>query len=127
MSELQWEQQIIDDCRASQAASRALSCLSSDSKKQLLLSMADHLEQQANVIADVNAQERKQAVNRGLAPAFVDRLTLNTTGVKSMATGVRQVASLADPVGRELAAWTVDSGLRIARVAVPLGVVAMIY
>ncbi len=67
------------------------------------------------------------AAANDLTPALRDRLMLDAKRVEAMAKGVEDVAALPDPVGRELARWTVPSGLDIARVATPIGVIGMIY
>jgi glutamate-5-semialdehyde dehydrogenase len=59
--------------------------------------------------------------------AFRDRLTLNDTRVEAMARGLEDVAALPDPLGRVLADWTQPNGLRIQRIATPIGVIGMIY
>jgi glutamate-5-semialdehyde dehydrogenase len=69
----------------------------------------------------------KPPAAKGLDAAMLDRLALDEARVEGIAGGVEAVSSLADPIGRELARWTVPSGLDIARVAVPLGVIGIIY
>src|SRR5690606_25267221 len=71
---------------------------------------------------DVEREERG-----GMAPALLDRLRLSTARIEAMAGGLRQVAGLPDPVGEISEGWTRPNGLRINRVRVPLGVVAIIY
>ena len=63
----------------------------------------------------------------GVSDTVVDRLRLDAARIEGMAAGLRQVAALADPVGEVLDGWTRPNGLRISRVRVPLGVVAIIY
>lgn len=127
MNETMINDEIIAGCQAAKQAEQVVAQLSSDTKKQLLLSMADALLVQADKLVAVNQQEVFEAQSQGLDAAFIDRLTLNHQGVTAMATGMRAVANSADPVGRVLASWQVESGLTISRVAVPLGVIAMIY
>ncbi|MFC1674104.1 glutamate-5-semialdehyde dehydrogenase, partial [Pseudomonadota bacterium] len=64
---------------------------------------------------------------KGLTPALIDRLVLNDERIEGMASGLEAIAELADPVGRVLADWERPNGLRIKRVAVPLGVIGVIY
>ncbi len=127
MNETMISDEIIAGCQAAKQAEQVVAQLSSDTKKKLLLSMADALLVQADKLVAVNQQEVFEAQSQGLDAAFIDRLTLNHPGVTAMATGMRAVANSADPVGRVLASWQVESGLIISRVAVPLGVIAMIY
>jgi glutamate-5-semialdehyde dehydrogenase len=69
----------------------------------------------------------RAAEERDLSAALLDRLRLDAARVEAMARGLEDIASLPDPVGRVLAEWTRPNGLRIARVAVPLGVLGIIY
>ncbi len=68
-----------------------------------------------------------RATDQGVSDTVIDRLRLTEAKIEAMASGLRQVASLADPVGEVLDGWTRPNGLRIHRVRVPLGVVAIIY
>ena len=69
----------------------------------------------------------REARARGLTPAFVDRLTLDDKRIEAMARAVEDIAALPDPVGRVLATFERPNGLKIERVATPLGVVGVIY
>ena len=84
------------------------------------------IEQQAKILA-ANAKDVEQAKANNISGAFLDRLILNPSRVVAMADGLRQIAQLPDPVGNELARWQRPNGLDIARVAVPLGVIGVIY
>jgi glutamate-5-semialdehyde dehydrogenase len=90
----------------------------------LLLAAAALREHQAQIIA-ANAEDIAAAP--GLTPAFRDRLLLNPARVEAMAKGLEEVAALPDPVGRVLAEWQRPNGLRLQRVAQPLGVIGMIF
>ena len=109
--------------RARRAASR-VALLSTEQKNELLLSIAEAIEKNQESILDAN---RIDVESSGLTGAMLDRLLLNPERVSSMASGVRDVAKLADPVGEVLAEWTRPNGLRIRKVRVPLGVVGIIY
>jgi glutamate-5-semialdehyde dehydrogenase len=78
-------------------------------------------------ILAANARDMAAASQRNLAPSLLDRLALDPKRVAAMAKGLEEIAALPDPVGRELARWTRPNGLDIARVAVPLGVIGIIY
>ncbi|MEL6197770.1 MAG: glutamate-5-semialdehyde dehydrogenase, partial [Pseudomonadota bacterium] len=78
-------------------------------------------------IAEANAADMTAGREKGLSAAMLDRLLLTPERIAAMASGLTSIAGQADPVGRELAAWTVPSGLGIRRVATPLGVVGVIY
>ena len=78
-------------------------------------------------ILDANAADVAQAEADGTSATVIDRLRLTAARIESMADGLRQVASLPDPVGEVLDGWVRPNGLRIQRVRVPLGVVGIIY
>ncbi len=109
------------------AASRALATASTREKDAGLLLAADGLLECADDVLAANARDVERAEAAGAGPTVVDRLRLTTAKIEGMAGGLRQVASLPDPVGEVLDGWTRPNGLRIRRVRVPLGVVAIIY
>ena len=113
--------------QAKQAAS-VLACASSDQKNQALQAMAQQLRQQAEAIKIANARDMEAAKANGISGAFLDRLELNDARIEAMAAGLEAIATLDDPVGKELARWQrKENRLDIARVAVPLGVIGVIY
>jgi glutamate-5-semialdehyde dehydrogenase len=114
-----------DAARAARAATAALAVAPSAIKDQaLLLAAAALREREAQIIA-ANAEDIAAAA--GLTPAFRDRLLLNPARVEAMAKGLEEVAALPDPVGRVLTEWQRPNGLRLQRVAQPLGVIGMIF
>jgi len=113
--------------RRSKAASRALATASTAQKNEALNAAADRLVASSDTILDANAVDVSRAEAEGVSPTVVDRLRLDEKRIASMAGGLRQVASLADPVGEIIDGWVRPNGLRISRVRVPLGVVAIIY
>jgi glutamate-5-semialdehyde dehydrogenase len=113
--------------RRAKAASRVLATASTTAKDAALVAAADLLVQRTSEILDANAADVARAEAAGTASTVVDRLRLTPARVESMADGLRQVAALPDPVGEVVAGWTRPNGLRIEKVRVPLGVVAIIY
>ncbi|CAB4611519.1 unannotated protein [freshwater metagenome] len=113
--------------RRSKAASRVLATASSAQKNDALMAAADLLVKSADTILAANAVDVARAESDGVSPTVVDRLRLDEKRIGSMAGGLRQVASLADPVGEVIDGWVRPNGLRISRVRVPLGVIAIIY
>ncbi|MFO0466755.1 MAG: glutamate-5-semialdehyde dehydrogenase [bacterium] len=114
-----------DAARAARAATTALAAAPRAIKDQaLLLAAAALREREAQIIA-ANAEDIAAAP--GLSPAFRDRLLLNAARIEAMAKGLEEVAALPDPVGRVLAEWQRPNGLRLQRVAQPLGVIGMIF
>jgi len=107
-------------------ASRVLARASSAAKNAALLAAADLLEARTEELLAANVADVARADGTGAAVA-IDRLRLDPGRVASMARGLRQVAALADPVGEVAEGWVRPNGLRIRRVRVPLGVVAIIY
>lgn len=108
-------------------ASRQLSGLSGETKNRVLLKMADALEREAGRIMDKNAYDMKNGKEANLSSALMDRLLLNEKRIAGMAQAIREIAALKNPVGRILEGWVNDNGLRIEKVAVPIGVIGIIY
>lgn len=113
--------------REARAASYALAALATVQKNALLLELAALLEAESAAVVAVNAEDMAAARASGMDEAMQDRLLLTPERVRAIASDVRQVAGLEDPVGKVLGGHTLDSGLRLSRRAVPLGVVASIY
>ena len=108
-------------------AGRLLAKQTGEAKRDLLLAMADEVERSASSILSANAGDMEQARAEGVSAALLDRLFLNEDRVKGMAAGLRQVAHLPDPVGMITGGWTLANGIRLQRLRVPLGVIAVIY
>lgn len=113
--------------KAAQEASYQLALLSGHEKNRVLEKIADSLEAQAEPILTANQQDVDEARKNGLSEAMLDRLQLTPARLKGIADDVRQVCNLADPVGQVIDGGLLDSGLRIERRRVPLGVVGVIY
>lgn len=112
---------------AARQASYKLAQLSCREKNRVLETIADHLESQSEEILVANAEDLAQARENGLSEAMLDRLALTPARLTSIANDVRQVCMLADPVGQVIDGGLLDSGLRIERRRVPLGVIGVIY
>ena len=96
-------------------------------KDAALLAAAEGLVDRAGEVLAANAEDVERARAGGVSATVIDRLRLDARRIEAMAGGLRQVASLADPVGEVLAGWVRPNGLRISQVRVPLGVVGIIY
>ena len=118
---------VVELGRRAKEASRALATASTATKDDALRAGADLLVARTDEILAANAVDVDRAERDGVAATVVDRLRLDAGRVDAMAGGLRQVAGLADPVGEVLDGWVRPNGLRIRRVRVPLGVVAIIY
>ena len=111
----------------SRDAARALAKLNAPAKDALLHVMAAGIEKSAGRIKVANAKDLESGKKAELSPAMLDRLTLTDKRIAEMAKGVRDVAALADPVGKIISEWTRPNGMRIQKVRVPLGVILIIY
>ncbi|MBI2801372.1 MAG: glutamate-5-semialdehyde dehydrogenase [Gammaproteobacteria bacterium] len=110
---------------AARAAAITLARASTQMKNTALLAIATEIEAQAPVILQAN--ERDLAAAHGLDAAMRDRLSLNASRVAAMAAGVREIASLNDPIGEIQDLAFRPSGIQVGRMRVPLGVVGIIY
>jgi len=113
--------------RAARDAAHALGLSPAAQRNQALRLAAAKIRARAAQIAETNAADHAAAVEKGLSAAMIDRLTLTPARIEAMAQGLEEVAALPDPLGRVLAEWTRPNGLQIRRVAVPLGVIGIIY
>jgi glutamate-5-semialdehyde dehydrogenase len=118
---------VADLGRRARAASRVLATASATVKNAALLTAADLLVDRSAGILAANQVDLDAAATAGTEAGPLDRLRLTEARLAAMATGLRTVAGLADPVGEVLDGWRRPNGLLIERVRVPLGVVAIIY
>lgn len=109
------------------AASRRLARSSTDIKNAALLRMADELIRHRDLIVSENERDVRAAGEKGLSSAMIDRLTVKDATLQAMAQGLREVASLPDPVGRVTSMWRRPNGLLVGRMRIPLGVIGIIY
>lgn len=108
-------------------ASKTIATLDPHTKVSVLMQMADALEKNADTILAENEKDLQEARKANLASALVDRLLLNAKRIADMAQAVREIATLKEPIGRVLEGWVVQSGLRIEKVSIPIGVIGIIY
>jgi glutamate-5-semialdehyde dehydrogenase len=113
--------------RLAREAARELALASTAQKNEALERMAARIEAGTEQIIEANRQDLEAARSRGRDLAFLDRLMLDGLRVAGIARGLREVATLPDPVGQTMAKWTRPNGLEISRVRVPLGVIGIIY
>jgi glutamate-5-semialdehyde dehydrogenase len=120
-------EQMTQLAKQAKAASRELAKLTTGEKNECLLAMAGALEKNADALKEANALDMDAAVNHGLSSAMLDRLKLDDKRVAAMAKGLREVAALPDPVGRILDERIRPNGLKLQKIATPIGVVVIIY
>ena len=113
--------------KQAKAASRELAKLTTGKKNACLLAMATALEQNAAALKEANALDMDAAAKNGLPSAMLDRLKLDDKRIAAMAKGLREVAALADPVGRILDERIRPNGLKLQKISTPIGVVVIIY
>jgi len=113
--------------RRAREASAALALANAGDKTAALRNAAAAVRARAAAILEANARDLAEAEEQGLAPALRDRLALDPKRLEAIAAGLEAIAALPDPVGRVLHQWTRPNGLAIERVAVPLGVIGIIY
>ncbi|KXP13494.1 gamma-glutamyl-phosphate reductase [Tsukamurella pulmonis] len=113
--------------RAARAASKRLITLTTEQKNAALHAAADALLANKDRILAANAEDVERARAAGTEESLIDRLALTEARVDGIASGLRQVAGLPDPVGNVLRGSTLPNGLELRQVAVPLGVVGIVY
>ena len=118
---------VAETCAAAKRAARTLASASTEAKNAALEATALLLEERTPEVLEANAADLADERAVALTDALRDRLTLTPERVAAMAEGVRAVAALEDPVGEELERKTLDSGLDLRKLRVPLGVVAVVY
>ncbi|KVO75200.1 gamma-glutamyl-phosphate reductase [Burkholderia ubonensis] len=121
------DQYMTDLGRRARQASRAMARASTAAKNAALDAVARAIERDAQALKDANARDVARARDKGHDAAFIDRLTLSDKALKTMVEGLRQVASLADPIGEIGNLKFRPSGIQVGQMRVPLGVIGIIY
>ena len=119
--------QMLDMGKRARAASTALAKTSAEIRTAGLEAMAAALKAATPALMEANAKDMAGGQTKGLSPAMLDRLALDQPRIAAIAGALQDIAALPDPVGSEIARWTMPSGLDIARVRTPLGVIGIIY
>jgi glutamate-5-semialdehyde dehydrogenase len=113
--------------RQAKAASRELAKLTTTEKNACLFAMATALEQNVDPIKEANALDMEFGAQHGLSAAMLERLKLDDKRIADMAKGLREVATLPDPVGKILDERIRPNGLKLQKISTPIGVVVIIY
>ncbi|MGP9074918.1 glutamate-5-semialdehyde dehydrogenase [Geobacillus thermodenitrificans subsp. calidus] len=119
--------ELLEKAERLKTASQTLAMLSTEEKNAALEQIAKAIDRKRAVILAENEKDMAAGRSQGLSPALLDRLQLTNERIDQIISGVRQVASLPDPVGDIIEEWTRPNGLRIQTVRVPLGVIGMVY
>lgn len=120
-------QEMLQLGKKAKEVSQVLSKINTQDKNAALHLMADSLETHTELIIQANQMDIQNAREFGLSEPLIERLTLNESRIQGMAAGIRQVASLPDPLTVTDGEWVNSNGLRISRRRVPLGVIGIIY
>src|SRR5258708_32978506 len=113
--------------KQAKAASRELAKLTTAEKNSCLLAMAAALETESAGLKQANALDMEAGAKMSLTSAMLDRLKLDDKRIAAMATGLREVAALPDPVGKILDERIRPNGLKLRKISTPIGVVVIIY
>ena len=119
--------ELLTQAKAIKAAAFQIANTGSEQKNQLLSAIIEELREHTDDILSANKQDIQTARDAGQNENRIDRMLLNDARIEAMITGIQQVISLADPIGDIIPFNTLENGLRIAQMTVPLGVVGMIY
>ena len=113
--------------RNSKVAYERLSTASNEEKNDALHLIANEIENNEEHILSENKKDIQIARSSNLSEAMIDRLSLDDLGIKNIASSMRDIAKLNDPVGNELDSWDRPNGLHIKKVSIPIGVIGIIY
>ncbi|AKA68301.1 glutamate-5-semialdehyde dehydrogenase [Clostridium scatologenes] len=118
---------IFDKALNAKEASRKLAYLSTEEKNKALINMSEALINNESFITEQNEKDLKEGKSNGMTKALLDRLALNHKRIEDMALGLKNVASMDDPIGQVLKMWKRPNDLQIGQMRVPLGVIGIIY
>jgi len=118
---------IAEIAKRARIAARTLAASSGAERNQLLLNIADELEKNLDLILKANQIDMDAAKSAGISSSLQDRLLLTEKRIKEMAAATRDIAKLADPLGKVLVERNLDNGLNLKQKSVPFGVVGMVY
>jgi glutamate-5-semialdehyde dehydrogenase len=119
--------EILEMGKEARRAAQLLAVASTEQKNAALLAMAAHIRNNSAALISENQKDLGAARAKNMKQAFIDRLLLNDARIEAMAKGLEDVAALSDPVARVLEKWVRPNGMEISRVAVPIGVIGIIY
>ena len=112
---------------AARSAARILAATKREAKDRALNAIAEHLIANESEILMANNEDVLRSQAEGISESLIDRLKLNPQRIADIANGARQIAALPDPVGRVIRERTLENGLHLKQIAVPFGVVGMVY
>lgn len=109
------------------SASRVLATLSGSERNRILREMAEALRANTMNIIEANAIDMKKAEEENLSSSLKDRLMLDEKRINAMAVAIEEIAALKDPIGKVIEGWVTETGLKIEKVSIPIGMIGIIY
>ncbi len=121
------ESLMIDIGRSARDSSYGLAKISNDKRNKAIFFIAESIENNIKMLLEANARDIESANNRNLSSSLIDRLMLNEERIFSMASSMRVITEIPDPINQITEEWSRPNGLIIKRLSVPLGVIGIIY
>jgi len=121
------KEKVLSMAKEAKAASQILAVAKTDAKNKALAEIAKGLKENMSALLEANAKDVAYAREKGLSKALIDRLTLTEARIEGMIHNLHEVISLPDPVGSIVKMWQRPNGLKVGRMRIPLGVIAMVY
>jgi len=126
MNKKEIEKDVLRIAKKAKQASLKVSLLSSKEKNEILEDASNNIKKNKDLIIKKNSLDIKEHKNK-LSPALLDRLMLNSDRIDGICNGLKEIAKLDDPIGKDLGKWKRPNGLEIQKVSIPLGVIGVIY
>ena len=121
------ENLMIDIGRSARDSSYGLAKISNDKRNKAIFLIAESIENNIKMLLEANAKDVESANNKNLSSSLIDRLMLNEERILSMASSMRVITEIPDPINQIMEEWSRPNGLIIKRLSVPLGVIGIIY
>ncbi len=118
---------MIEFLKKAKKAKKEIAMLTTEVKNNILFEMADALIEECNYIIENNEKDMSEAILSNLSKDIKDRLLLTGERIVDMSNALKEIAALKEPINRVLDGWTVQNGLNIQKVSIPIGVIAIIY
>ncbi len=120
-------EEIVQMAKDAKSASNIMKTAGTNKKNSALMEIAKALKENKSELLNENTKDISFAKEKGLSQALIDRLTLNEARISGMTNGISEVISLPDPVGAIVRMWQRPNGLKVGKMRIPLGVIAMVY
>jgi len=121
------KEELLSMAKDAKTASQILAVAKTDLKNKALAEVAKGLKENIPTLLEANAKDVAYAKEKGLSKALIDRLTLTEARIEGMINNLHEVIALPDPVGSIVKMWQRPNGLKVGRMRIPLGVIAMVY